>query len=192
MKQADHRAVAAYFLGYDDPIFWRGPWHRGAFYIGNLLPDYNPFTYLRGVRQSHAMAGHNASCRRNYVLRQSERLGHKSFLSVWDFYILGTLLHYTADAFTWVHNGGEHCGMKVHRIYEKALHSHFLKETGILKESSIHPCAHGWEVYRALWRESREDVGDVARDSQQILRACRALFCGLLWARNFEKMKKRT
>lgn len=192
MKQVDHRALARLFLQYPDRRFWRSSCHRGAFYIGHLLPDFNPFTYLRGIRQSHGMKGHDAAHRREYVLRASARLERKSRLGLWDFYRLGTLLHYTADAFTWVHNGGADRPMEEHRAYEKRLHVSFAALLVRRGRDPIVPTAYAREAYLTLWKDAEQSIADPVRDGEQILQACRELFSFVLWSVFLEKNKKRT
>ncbi|MBQ8432859.1 MAG: zinc dependent phospholipase C family protein [Clostridia bacterium] len=192
MKQADHRALARYFLQYPDPGFWNNRRHRRAFYIGNLLPDYNPLTYLRGIGRSHGMKGHDAPYRQCYIARRMGILRSKKRLSTRDFYILGTLIHYTADAFTWVHNGGADCSMRMHRDYERALHVALSQGWEGMNGAVLSPSPHAWQTYLALWQRNRAPRGDVERDRQWILASSRALFCAFLWRRFFEKNEKRT
>lgn len=97
-----------------------------AFLIGCLEPDRNPLTYLKGSFQHQWLRGHNYRNARRFMRRISQRLERKADWTVLDYYTLGKLIHYTADAFTHAHNDTFSTDLSDHREYEALLQEHFL------------------------------------------------------------------
>jgi hypothetical protein len=58
--------------------------------------------------------------------RISRRLEAKDKLNLYDYYTLGKLIHYTADAFTYAHNSDFPSQLRNHMEYEASLQEHFL------------------------------------------------------------------
>lgn len=93
--------------------------------LGSVLPDCNPFTYLRGLRGRQGVHGHNAEvtwrciCRLLSGVRRSGKLNFRQGLR------LGTALHYLADAFTYPHHAYYPGTLAEHVAYEAALHRVF-------------------------------------------------------------------
>lgn len=56
----------------------------------------------------------------------SKRLERKVHLNLYDYYTLGKLIHYTADAFTYPHNDFCPLGLVEHKKYEVVLQEYFL------------------------------------------------------------------
>lgn len=98
MRSEDHLALGLYLLSRENSPQLRR--HCIAFLIGCIEPDYNQFSYLRGIVHHRKFRGHNAEdsfafltrCRKHFALHEAS--------SAWDFFKLGTMLHYAADAFT--------------------------------------------------------------------------------------------
>ena len=99
--------------------------HRTAFLLGCVEPDYNAFSYLRGMRHFKKFRGHNAENSFPFLSRCWAELGENGVLSPWDFFRLGTLIHYAADAFTAPHNRFWQGSLREHCAYEAALHQRF-------------------------------------------------------------------
>lgn len=99
-----------------------------AFVTGCVQPDKNPTTYLKGSLRRKWLSGHNFTNSRRYMRRLICRLGRKGRWHLWDYYTLGKLLHYTADAFTGAHNPQFRGNLTEHRAYEKKLHNHILSQ----------------------------------------------------------------
>lgn len=100
--------------------------HQKAFLIGCTEPDVNPLTYLKGSIRAQWLRGHNYNNAERFLMRLCSRLETRQLHSLWDYYSLGKLMHYTADAFTYAHNSGFPEGIPVHRSYEKQLQTLFL------------------------------------------------------------------
>lgn len=97
-----------------------------AFRIGCIEPDRNPATYLKGSLRSELLRGHNWANAERYISRTADKLERREKLRLLDYYLLGRLIHYTTDAFTFAHNGeifGDN--LKEHNDYERALKSYF-------------------------------------------------------------------
>lgn len=97
-----------------------------AFLIGCVEPDRNPLTYLKGSLRFQWLRGHNYRNARSFMRQISRRLENKERLTLFDYYTLGKLIHYTADAFTFAHNEHFPVNLGEHREYEAALQEHFL------------------------------------------------------------------
>lgn len=98
-----------------------------AFEIGCIEPDRNPVTYLKGSVRCQWLRGHNYRNARRFMRRISWRLERKDKFNVYDYYTLGKLIHYTADAFTYAHNVEFPTQLSEHKEYEDALQEHFLE-----------------------------------------------------------------
>lgn len=90
--------------------------------IGSILPDCNPFTFLRGLRGRQGLHGHNAEItepRINRLLSAAARPGEANFACG---IRLGSALHYLADAFTYPHHAYYPGTLAEHVSYERSLH----------------------------------------------------------------------
>ena len=92
-----------------------------AFLFGSFQPDCNPLSYLKGSRRGTPLMGHNFSNSRPYVCRRIRRLQNKRRWNIWQYYTLGKLTHYLADAFTFPHNETYTESLQAHRRYEAQL-----------------------------------------------------------------------
>ena len=97
-----------------------------AFLFGCTEPDRNPATYLKGSFRFQWLRGHNYPNARRFMARLSRRLEGKRTWSLLDYYALGKLVHYTADAFTQAHNDFFSPDLEAHRTYEADLQAYFL------------------------------------------------------------------
>ena len=76
-----------------------------AFLFGSFQPDCNPLTYLKGSLHGRRFQGHCYPNSRTYVESRIRRLQQRrERWTVWQYYTLGKLTHYLADAFTYPHN----------------------------------------------------------------------------------------
>ena len=104
--------------------------------------------------------------------RISQRLERKDKLNLFDYYTLGKLIHYTADAFTYVHNDIFTNGLVEHRTYEAALQIHFLEY--LQNDPKIDPLTARSVMdaiyqYHAIY-ETQE--ADIRTDAKFALNAC--------------------
>ena len=124
MRRSSHRSLGEYLVqSYISTMPRR---HIQAFLLGCIQPDMNPGTYIKGSIRCQWLRGHNYNKSRYLMQRTSKRLEKKMRLNSLDFYTLGKLIHYTADAFTSCHNSHFPTGLKHHRKYEIQLQNYFL------------------------------------------------------------------
>ncbi len=143
-----------------------------AFLIGCIEPDRNPVTYLKGSFRHQMLRGHNYRNARRFMRRISSRLEKKDKWNLFDYYTLGKLIHYTADAFTYAHNDMFTTNLGDHREYEAALQNHFLT---YLKEDPKVDLQYARTIMDAIscyHRQYRQHPADIHTDSQFALMAC--------------------
>lgn len=92
-----------------------------AFLFGSFQPDCNPLSYLKGSLRGKPFGGHTYANSRRYVNRHIRALQTRVRWRVWDYYTLGKLTHYVADAFTLAHNPGFPGAGWEHHAYETEL-----------------------------------------------------------------------
>ncbi len=154
--------------------------YKSAFLLGCVQPDKNPATYLKGSLRHQWLRGHNYLNARRFMVRLSRRLEKKSSLRLVDYYTLGKLIHYTADAFTAAHNEFFKNSLRDHRQYEASLQQYFLTYL----HSKPVPDGIGaqtiMEGINSCHREYRTAAADVRRDSLFALKACCCILAVLL------------
>ena len=114
MKFKGHRLFAQYLI--DTALPPLSPAHACAFRVGNLYPDRNYLTYLRG---------HTFDGAAKHIGRVCRRLEKKKRWNRYDWFRLGTLMHYLADSFTLAHSPLFRGSLHDHRAYEFKLHDEF-------------------------------------------------------------------
>lgn len=123
MRTEDHLALGCYLLSQENVPQLRQ--HCIAFLIGCIEPDYNLLSYLRGILHHRKFRGHNAENSFAFLTRCRSYFEQHKASSAWDFFRLGAMLHYAADAFTWPHNNFWPGSLLEHVRYETALHAVF-------------------------------------------------------------------
>ena len=98
-----------------------------AFLFGSFQPDCNPLTYLKGSRRAKRLGGHNFSNSQPYIFDHIRRLQQRNRWTMWQYYTLGKLTHYLADAFTFPHNETYTDSLLEHRRYEDDLRLQFAR-----------------------------------------------------------------
>ena len=151
-----------------------------AFLFGSFQPDCNPLSYLKGSRRGAPLMGHNFSNSRRYVCRRIRRLQNKRRWNIWQYYTLGKLTHYLADAFTFPHNETYSESLQAHRRYEAQLRHHL---TARLVHHR-HPGFPGTQELTAaleqLHRQYLSTASYLQRDIDYILEATFLLVTSLL------------
>ena len=89
MRSEDHLALGLHLLSRENSPQLRR--HCIAFLIGCIEPDYNHHRKFRGHNAEDSFT-FLTRCRKHFALHEAS--------SAWDFFKLGTMLHYAADAFT--------------------------------------------------------------------------------------------
>lgn len=146
--------------------------HKQAFLIGCVEPDRNPFTYLKGSIRCQWLRGHNYRSARRFMRRLSRRLEKKTCWNAYDYYTLGKLIHYTADAFTSAHNDTFPMSLSDHRKYEAALQKHFLMYLQEEPEVDLKAARSIMYTITGYHREYEELESSIHTDSYFALTAC--------------------
>ena len=157
--------------------------HVQAFLLGCVEPDHNPATYLKGSIRFQWLRGHNYRNARRFMRQISRRLEKKQQLNLLDYYTLGKLIHYTADAFTMAHNHWFSSDLGDHRAYEAALQEHFL---AYLREDPEIDPQTAVSVMDAIYRYHElyeQQKADIRTDTRFALNACCCVAAMLLTPR---------
>ena len=157
--------------------------YRQAFLLGCIEPDRNPATYLKGSLRFQWLRGHNYKNARRFMTRISTRLEKKKTLNLFDYYTLGKLIHYTADAFTFAHNDTFPTDLSCHREYEIRLQTHFLNYLQKKPTLDVRLYNTIMEGISSYHREYFSRKTDIQRDSHFALRACCCVLAILLTPR---------
>ena len=143
-----------------------------AFLVGCVEPDRNPATYLKGSFRFQWLRGHNYRNARRYMRKISARLERKDNWRLFDYYTLGKLIHYTADAFTLAHNDSFPTELSDHREYEERLQEHFLQFMALDPQVDIPTARSVMEIISHYHREYENQDAGILTDSRFALSAC--------------------
>ena len=150
-----------------------------AFLFGSFQPDCNPLTYLKGSRRARKLRGHNFSNSRLYIESHIKLLQARSRWNIWQYYTLGKLTHYLADAFTYPHNENYPESLIAHRQYEDDLRSYlaqYLRFRSLRRQQRRADLAAAIEE---LHRQYMTAQSSMQRDVQYILQATAMLMAGV-------------
>ena len=171
MRGKSHRCLGKYLVQHymsDTPERY-----VKAFLLGCIEPDRNPATYLKGSIRCQWLRGHNYRNARRFMRAISARLEKKEKLGLFDYYTLGKLTHYVADAFTFPHNDHWPDSLASHHVYETQLRLYLAEH---LPEYSFPDhSADSLDLIAALealhqqYLESRDS--DFGRDTRYIIEA---------------------
>lgn len=170
MRGKSHAALGRYLLREYLPGISRA--QARAFLIGCIEPDRNPATYLKGSIRSRWMHGHNYENAHRLISRLAVRLERKRLTTLWDYYSLGKLMHYTVDAFTYAHN--EHFPKKLsdHRRYEVRLQIFFLRRLHSLQKPANAPLCSAAALIRRKHAQYMHLPGSVETDTAYAFTVC--------------------
>lgn len=178
MKQESHRRLGQYLMEQlQQPPKRR---YSKAFLLGCVEPDSNPFSYLKGSIRSKWFYGHNYQNADRWIDRSIRRLQRHEHWKIFDYYRLGKLIHYTSDAFTYVHNNCFNEPISAHRAYEWQLQDQFLQRLSdyqALREARRRDLD---TAFRAAHEQYLQTVADVQNDCRYILEMTTRLFRQLL------------
>ena len=177
MQKRSHTLLASALLrsreGFDARRF------ELAFLFGSFQPDCNPFSYLKGSLRARKFGGHNYTNSHDYIYDHIERLQrrHKTW-TMWQYYTLGKLTHYLADAFTYPHNENYPDSLMDHRRYEDDLRiylAEYLSRKKVQHQQARQDLA---DAIEALHQRYMESAADMRRDAEYILEATELLMAG--------------
>ncbi len=104
--------------------------------------------------------------------RISNRLEKKDKLNLYDYYTLGKLIHYIADAFTYPHNASFPTGLYDHRAYEVVLQKYFLQYIAEDPQVNAKSARSVMEAIYICHREYEDQESSIYTDSRFALTAC--------------------
>lgn len=184
MQKRSHKLLASALLrGRQGFHAKRFEW---AFLFGSFQPDCNPLTYLKGSWRARTLCGHNFSNSQRFISRKIRRLQARDSWNIWQYYTLGKLTHYLADAFTYPHNTHFPDGLMDHHRYETELRSYLAEY--LEEEQPPQAESAGEDLMSTLEELHREyvsaDEGGLDLDARYILEAtsllvgvCRPAVC---------------
>ena len=178
MQKRSHKLLASSLLESVDGF--RARRCELAFLFGSFQPDCNPLTYLKGSIRAYKFRGHNYSNSRRYIERRIRRLQARRRWTMWQYYTLGKLTHYLADAFTYPHNEHYPDPLLCHHQYETDLRAYlqeYLAERTVRRQQFR---ANVAESIAQLPDDSRQSAADQRMDVQFILEATSLLMAGCL------------
>ena len=108
------------------------------------------------------------------------RLQRRQRWTIWQYYTLGKLTHYLADAFTYPHNENYPDSMLCHHQYETDLRAYleeYLATRALRREKFRQDVA---DALQELHRQYMAGVADMRKDVQFILKATSLLMAGCL------------
>lgn len=176
MKKRSHKLLASALLQSQHGFSARR--YELAFLFGSFQPDCNPLTYLKGSRRAYKLRGHNYSNSQPFIAKRIARLQRRSSWSIWQYYTLGKLTHYLADAFTYPHNENYPESLIAHRQYEDDLRAYLAEYLQNRKLRRQQLCTDLVTALEELHRQYMAAQADIQRDAQYILRATALLMAG--------------
>ena len=164
MKKRSHKLLASTLLEYKHGFQARR--YEWAFLFGSFQPDCNPLTYLKGSLRAYKFRGHNFSNSQAYINNHIRRLQQRTRWSIWQYYTLGKLTHYLADAFTFPHNENYPDSLIAHRAYEDALRvylAEYLRNRTLRLERARQDLTLASDELHRRYMETQADVNQDAR-----------------------------
>ncbi len=157
---------------------------KGAFVVGNILPDINVFSYLTLSRSNH-LRGHSYTFKKKKMEKHMNRPRRDSM--VW-WLRTGMLCHYLTDSFTGSHDEKRRMSLASHRQYEYRLHDLFAKNW---KKLQVRPTEELVQVSRRvaeMHREYEEARKSVETDCRMIIEAVRSVMGAMAGGEVKDKM----
>ena len=180
MQKRSHKLLAASLLESRNGL--RAKRFELAFLFGSFQPDCNPLSYLKGSLRSRKFRGHNYSNSDRYIASRIRRLQRREkSWTCWQYYTLGKLTHYLADAFTYPHNEDYPDSLLQHRRYEDELREYMASYLKVWGLRAVRPVGGDLtDRLQALHRQYMNSVADMRRDVHFIIEANSLLIAGLL------------
>ena len=169
MQKRSHKLLAATLL--ENTQGFQARRFELAFLFGSFQPDCNPLTYSKGSLRAYKFRGHNYSSSQHYIYSRISRLQRRQRWTIWQYYTLGKLTHYLADAFTYPHNENYPDSMLCHHQDETDLRAYleeYLATRALRREKFRQDVA---DALQELHRQYMAGVADMRKDVQFILKA---------------------
>lgn len=155
---------------------------RLAFLFGNIEPDINPLTYLKKNKGRLDFKGHHFPNAEHSIRKLAAKLTGQRHFCLYDYFRLGVLMHYTADAFTFAHNRRFGSSLAEHGRYEAKLHQCFVN-AGMSTDLPVPDRGRPEDISAEIFQmhEEYEEAGcsEVERDYGFIRKAA-AMLLGLV------------
>ena len=151
-----------------------------AFLFGSFQPDCNPLSYLTGSLRACKLRGHNYTNSQRYIVTHIARLQHHAHWTLWQYYTLGKLTHYLADAFTYPHNEHFPNSQLDHHRYESELRLYLAMYLAHCTLQRKRDCQDLTAALEELHRRYMARCSDARRDVRYILQATELLMAGCL------------
>lgn len=151
-----------------------------AFIFGSFEPDVNPFSYLKGSLRHNKLKGHNYANSRAYINAKIRKLQRRRRWTVWQYYTLGKLTHYLADAYTYPHNPNYPDSMLDHHNYETDFRQFmrgYLAHRYLRRQQVRRDLVAALEELHEQYMATRASM---VRDASYILKATGLLMAGCL------------
>ena len=178
MKKRSHKLLASTLLEYKHGFCARR--YEWAFLFGSFQPDCNPLTYLKGSLRAYKFRGHNFSNSQAYINAHILRLQRRARWNIWQYYTLGKLTHYLADAYTYPHNPDYPNSMLDHHNYETDLRQFmrgYLAHRHLQRQQARRDLVAALEELHEQYMATRASM---IRDANYILTATSLLMAGCL------------
>ena len=178
LQKRSHKLLASALLRSHEGF--RARRYELAFLFGSFQPDCNPLTYLKGSRRARKLRGHNFSNSQLYIYDHIRRLQQRDRWTVWQYYTLGKLTHYLADAFTYPHNENWPNTLMDHHRYETDLRlslAEHLSRQALRRRQRRQDLTAAIEQLHRQYMDSRSNL---EQDIRYILEATGLLMAGCL------------
>ena len=126
------------------------------------------------------MGGHNFTNSRAYINQTIRALRRREEWSTWQYYTLGKLTHYLADAFTFPHNETYTDTLAAHHRYETALREELAARLRARTLPGARRCEDLIAAIDTLHRQYLAAASDRGRDIAYILEVTELLMVSLL------------
>lgn len=178
MQKRSHKLLASALLQSTQGFHARR--YELAFLFGSFQPDCNPLSYLKGSLRAYTLRGHNYTNSQPYICAHIQKLQCRSRWNIWQYYTLGKLTHYLADAFTYPHNANFPNSQLDHHRYESELRLYLAAYLTCRSLRQERVCQDLVSTIEDLHRQYMANCSDTRRDTWYILRATELLMAGCL------------
>ena len=179
MQKRSHKLLASALLQSQQGFAARR--YELAFLFGSFQPDCNPLTYLKGSLHGRRLQGHCYPNSRAYVESRIRRLQQRrEHWTMWQYYTLGKLTHYLADAYTYPHNPDYPDSMLDHHNYETDFRQFmrgYLAHQHLRRQQARRDLVAALEELHEQYMATRASM---VRDAAYILKATSLLMAGCL------------
>lgn len=178
MQKRSHKLLASTLL--EQHQGFRARRFELAFLFGSFEPDCNPLSYLKGSIHNRFLMGHNYENSQRYIRNHIQKLQCRDRWNIWQYYTLGKLTHYIADAFTYPHNNDFPGSMKNHHCYESNLREQLIVYLAECKElladtlgdDLISELEELHQQYLVSEAHCQRDINYILRANSLLMRGC--------------------